>query len=192
MSRTMITRLLLAALLSLAAGCAETRARPAADLTVGTPVGSARMRTSPVRSAPASPAPPDPFETGKSFSLPMRVIHSGDGTLLFVPVRVNGMGPYDFVLDTGSSNSSVDRSLVRRLRLPRTGQEHRVQGVTGSGVVPIVKIRRWTIGGVPLRATSLAVVDLGMGVAGLLGSDELRHFSSVTLDFQHDRIDFRR
>ncbi|MCO5996409.1 retropepsin-like aspartic protease [Actinoallomurus rhizosphaericola] len=192
MSRTMITRLLLAALLPLAAGCAETRARPAADLTVGTPAGSARMRTSPVRSAPVSPGVPDPFETGKSFSLPMRVIHSGDGTLLFVPVRVNGTGPYDFVLDTGSSNSSVDRSLVRRLRLPRTGQEHRVQGVTGSGLVPIVKIRRWTIGGVPLRATSLAVVDLGMGVAGLLGSDELRHFSSVTLDFQHDRIDFRR
>ncbi|GAA0357820.1 hypothetical protein GCM10010151_54360 [Actinoallomurus spadix] len=193
-SRTTITRLLLlAAVLPMAAGCAETRARPASGVTLGTSVASASLRTSPARSAPASPRPPDPFETGdRSFSLPMRVIRSGDGTLVFVPVRVNGMGPYDFVLDTGSSNSSVDRSLVRRLRLPRTGQEHRVQGVTGSGVVPIVKVRRWTIGGVPLRATSLAVVDLGMGVAGLLGSDELRHFSSVTLDFQHDRVNFRR
>jgi predicted aspartyl protease len=119
------------------------------------------------------------------------VATSADGTLVFVPVRVNGRGPYEFVLDTGSSNSSVDRSLVRRLGLPRTGQQHRVQGVTGSGTVPIVKVRQWTIGGVPLRAHSLAVVDLGMGVSGLLGSDELRHFSSVTLDFQHDRINFR-
>jgi predicted aspartyl protease len=188
----MITGLLLAAALPMTAGCAETRARPTADVSVGSPAASARARTSPAGSAPTSLGVPAPSGTARSFSLPMRVVRNGGGTLVFVPVRVNGMGPYEFVLDTGSSNSSVDRSLVRRLGLPRTGQEHRVQGVTGSGMVPIVKVRRWTIGGVPLRATSLAVVDLGMGVAGLLGSDELRHFGSVTLDFQHDRIDFRR
>ncbi|MEV5754630.1 retropepsin-like aspartic protease [Actinoallomurus sp. NPDC052308] len=192
MSRTMITGLLLAAALPMAAGCAETHARPTADLSVGTPVASARVRTSPVGSAPGSLGVPLPSDTDQSFSLPMRVVRNGGGTLVFVPIRVNGMGPYEFVLDTGSSNSSVDRSLVRRLALPRTGQEHRVQGVTGSGMVPIVKVRSWTLGGVPLRATSLAVVDLNMGVAGLLGSDELRHFSSVTLDFSRDRIDFRK
>ena len=181
----MITGLLLAAALPVAVGCAETQVRPAATVSSHAPAGSA-----PVSSAP-SPLGLSPVETGSGFSLPMRVVNSGDGTLVFVPVRVNGRGPYDFVLDTGSSNSSVDRSLVRRIGLPRTGQQHRVQGVTGSETVPIVKVRQWTIGGVPLRARSLAVVDLGMGVSGLLGSDELRHFSSVTLDFQHDRINFR-
>lgn len=184
MSRTVIIRLFLAAALPAAVGCAETQAaRPAATAPTG---------AVPISSLP-SPlgAIPSPVKTGSDFSLPMRVVNSGDGTLVFVPVRVNGRGPYEFVLDTGSSNSSVDRSLVRRLGLPRTGQQHRVQGVTGSGTVPIVSVRQWTIGGIPLRAHSLAVVDLGMGVSGLLGSDELRHFSSVTLDFQHDRIDFR-
>ena len=129
---------------------------------------------------------------GSGFSLPMRVVTNSGGTLVFVPVRVNGHGPYEFVLDTGSSNSSVDRSLVRRLDLPRTGQQHRVQGVTGSGTVPIVRVQHWTLGGVPLRASSLAVVDLGMNVSGLLGSDELRHFDSVTLDFAHGKVWFRR
>jgi predicted aspartyl protease len=187
----MITGLLLAAALPIS-GCAETWVRPAATVTSESPAVSAPASTSPATSAPTPLGALTPRETGRSFSLPMRVVNSGDGTLVFVPVRVNGRGPYEFVLDTGSSNSSVDRSLVRRLGLPRTGQQHRVQGVTGSGVVPIVKVRRWTLGGVPLRATSLAVVDLGMGVAGLLGSDELRAFGSVTLDFQHDRINFRR
>ncbi|MEV0408384.1 retropepsin-like aspartic protease [Actinoallomurus sp. NPDC050550] len=181
----MIIRLLLAAALPAAVGCGETQARPAAHAS--RPAGSVPISSLP---SPLGVAP-SPVETGSAFSLPMRVINSGDGTLVFVPVRVNGRGPYEFVLDTGSSNSSVDRSLVRRLGLPRTGQQHRVQGVTGSGTVPIVKVRQWTIGGIPLRAHSLAVVDLGMGVSGLLGSDELRRFSSVTLDFQHDRIDFR-
>jgi Aspartyl protease len=191
----MITGLLLAAVLPAAVGCAEARVRPTGG--VGSPAPAAHApSTSAPRSAPSwaptSFGGPDPAQTAASFSLPMRVVHTGEGTLVFVPIRVNGNGPYEFVLDTGSSNSSVDRSLVRRLGLPRTGQQHRVQGVTGSGMVPIVKVRRWTIGGVPLHGTSLAVVDLGMGVSGLLGSDELRHFASVTLDFQHDRINFRR
>jgi predicted aspartyl protease len=103
-------------------------------------------------------------------------------------MRVNGHGPYDFVLDTGSSNSSVDRSLVRRLDLPRTGQLHPVQGVTGSGVVPVVRVHRWTLGGVPMHGTSLSVVDLGIGVGGLLGSDELCRFGDVILDFRHNRL----
>ncbi|GAA4639965.1 hypothetical protein GCM10023196_103620 [Actinoallomurus vinaceus] len=186
MSRTMITGLLLAVALPVAIGCAETQVRPAATASSHVPAGSA-----PVSPAPSQLGALSPVQTGSGFSLPMRVVNSGDGTLVFVPVRVNGRGPYEFVLDTGSSNSSVDRSLVRRLGLPRTGQQHRVQGVTGSGTVPIVKVRQWTIGGIPLRARSLAVVDLGMGVSGLLGSDELRHFSSITLDFQHDRINFQ-
>lgn len=184
---------LTAATLPAVAGCVETSARPAATTGSWTPAGRAARSVDPLSSTMTPPTPPPagtPQRTPHGFSLPMRVVHSGDGTLVFVPVRVNGMGPYEFVLDTGSSNSSVDRSLVRRLGLPRTGLQHRVQGVTGSGTVPVVKVRSWTIGGVPLQAKSLAVVDLGMGVAGLLGSDELRRFGSVTLDFQHDRITF--
>ena len=178
MSRRRITGLLLAAVLPIAAGCAGERVQP--------PVA----QNSHVALATPTPTP-TPAAAGR-ITLPMRVVNSNGGTLIYIPIRVNGHGPYDFVLDTGSSNSSVDRSLVHKLGLRHTGEQHPVQGVTGSGVVPIVKVRRWTLGGVALRGKSLSVVDLNMGVAGLLGSDELRRFGDVTLDFRNNRLVFDR
>lgn len=183
MSRTVITGLLLTAALHVAAGCAGTRVGPAHDRR--------SLASVVVTPTPTPRAAPEP--TGETeISLPMRVVRGNGGTLVYVPMRVNGHGPYEFVLDTGSSNSSVDRSLVRRLGLPRTGRQHPVQGVTGSGMVPIVRVRRWTLGGVPMHGTSLSVVDLGIGVAGLLGSDELCRFGNVVLDFRHDRLLIQR
>jgi predicted aspartyl protease len=178
-SRTVITGLLLTAALQIVVGCADTH------------VGAVRDRR------PANPqaaiSPPTPTPTGSPpVTLPMRVVRGNGGTLVYVPMRVNGHGPYEFVLDTGSSNSSVDRSLVRRLGLPRTGQQHPVQGVTGSGMVPVVRVHHWTLGGLPMHGTSLSVVDLGIGVGGLLGSDELCRFGNVMLDFRHDRLVIQR
>ena len=119
----------------------------------------------------------------------MRVVRGNGGTLVYVPMRVNGHGPYEFVLDTGSSNSSVDRSLVRRWACRAPGGSIRSRASTGSGVVPMVKVHRWTLGGLPMHGTSLSVVDLGIGVGGLLGSDELCRFGNVVLDFRHNKLD---
>ncbi|MGI5227089.1 retropepsin-like aspartic protease [Actinoallomurus sp. CA-142502] len=181
MSRTVITGLLLTAALQIAIGCAHSRV---GAVQTPRPVGRTMV-------APPSPTPP-PTMRPDEVTLPMRVVRGNGGTLVYVPMKVNGHGPYEFVLDTGSSNSSVDRSLVRRLGLPRTGQQHPVQGVTGSGMVPVVRVHHWTLGGLPMHSTSLSVVDLGIGVAGLLGSDELCRFGNVILDFRHNRLVIQR
>jgi predicted aspartyl protease len=180
-SRTVLTGLLLTAALQIALGCA------------GGHVGAVRAQR-PAGPATVLPTPtPSPTDVGpEQVTLPMRVVRGNGGTLIYVPMRVNGHGPYEFVLDTGSSNSSVDRTLVRRLGLPRTGQQHPVQGVTGSGMVPVVRVHRWTLGGLPMRGTTLSVVDLGIGVGGLLGSDELYRFGTVMLDFRHSRLVIQR
>jgi Aspartyl protease len=181
-SRSVIIGLLLTAALQIAVGCADSR--------VGL-VRSPRPAGPPVAAPPPVPTPtPTPSAYPGQVTLPMRVVRgSGNGgTLVYVPMKVNGHGPYEFVLDTGSSNSSVDRSLVRRLGLPRTGQQHPVQGVTGSGMVPVVRVRHWTLGGLPMHGTSLSVVDLGIGVGGLLGSDELCRFGNVSIDFRHNKL----
>lgn len=184
MSRTVITGLLLTAALQIALGCAHAR--------VGA-VQSARPAGRPMVAPPSMPtSAPSPTAGSEEVTLPMRVVRGNGGTLVYVPMKVNGHGPYEFVLDTGSSNSSVDRSLVRRLGLPRTGQQHPVQGVTGSGMVPVVRVHRWTLGGLPMHGSSLSVVDLGIGVGGLLGSDELCRFGNVSLDFRHNRLVIQR
>ncbi len=179
MSRRVIAGLLI--VVPVAVGCADARVAPVrAQRTLG-----------PQAAGPVTPTPtptPSPARKRSQISLPMRIVRGDGGTLVYVPMKVNGRGPYEFVLDTGSSNSSVDRSLVRILGLPRTGKMHPVQGVTGSGVVPVVKLRKWTLGGVPMHGRSLSVVDLGIGVGGLLGSDELCRFGNVNLDFQHNRL----
>ncbi|WP_329257564.1 retropepsin-like domain-containing protein [Actinoallomurus sp. NBC_01490] len=184
MSRTVITGLLLTAALQIAIGCAHSR--------VGA-VQSPRPAGHPMAASPSGRAPTSsPTARPGEVTLPMRVVRGNGGTLVYVPMKVNGHGPYEFVLDTGSSNSSVDRSLVRRLGLPRTGQQHPVQGVTGSGMVPVVRVHRWTLGGLPMHGRSLSVVDLGIGVAGLLGSDELCRFGNVILDFRHNKLVIQR
>ena len=63
---------------------------------------------------------------------------------------------------------------------------------TGSGMVPVVRVHRWTLGGLPMHGTSLSVVDLGIGVGGLLGSDELCRFGNVVLDFRHNKLVIQR
>ncbi|HEU5159951.1 MAG TPA: retropepsin-like aspartic protease [Streptosporangiaceae bacterium] len=129
-------------------------------------------------------------------SVPIEVQTMQGETMVLVPVKVNGRGPYDFVLDTGASSSTVSRSLVRRLRLPRTGDTAHVRGVAGATVVPLVAVSRWTVGGQRLHGRSLPVIDLGGDfgsgrVNGLLGSDELRRFGAVKLDYKNERLILR-
>ena len=38
--------------------------------------------------------------------------------MIVVPVTINGSGPYDFVLDTGSNNTMLDQKLADKLALP--------------------------------------------------------------------------
>ncbi|WP_160146877.1 retropepsin-like aspartic protease [Thermomonospora echinospora] len=134
----------------------------------------------------------DPRAGADGFAVRLRVIVEDGATLVLVPLRVNGRGPFEFILDTGASTSTVDRRLVGWLGLPRTGETARVTGVTGSAVVPVVKLADWTLGGRPLRGRRLTVTDIGDDrVAGLLGSDELRRFGAVTVDFRRQRLVLR-
>jgi predicted aspartyl protease len=128
--------------------------------------------------------------------VPIQVINSGSGTVVLVPVKVNGRGPYDFVLDTGASSSTIDRSLSRRLRLCKTGENAQISGVAGDTVAPVVAVRRWTLGGLRLHGRDLPALDLGSDpgvgqVNGLLGSDELRRFGAVRIDYNNRSLVLR-
>jgi predicted aspartyl protease len=169
-----------------AADCAVTTGQPGAAPSV-TSTKSPKSKSAKSKKPAAKPG---------EVSVPVEVLTTQGETMVLVPVRVNGRGPYDFVLDTGASSSTVSRSLVRRLRLPRTGGTAHVRGVAGDTVVPLVTVDRWTVGGQRLQGDSLPAIDFGGDfgagqVNGLLGSDELRRFGAVRLDYENERLVLR-
>jgi hypothetical protein len=52
-----------------------------------------------------------------------------NGAAILVPVKINGQGPYTFVLDTGATFTCIDQKLVDQLKLPET------RGQIGVGIV---------------------------------------------------------
>jgi predicted aspartyl protease len=132
------------------------------------------------------PELPQPAEGS---AIPMEVRDGAfDGTLLFVPVTIDGQGPFSFVLDTGATNTTIDASLADELGLPETGLEGEVTGVTGEGVGTGVEIASWELGDIALDERTILAIDLGdgddgLGVDGLLGGDVLVGFGSITVDY---------
>jgi predicted aspartyl protease len=127
----------------------------------------------------------------------IKVVHGPGGSVLAaVPVTIGGKGPFPFILDTGASQSAIDKSLAQRLGLRRSGETGQVQGVGGSTTAVGVVIKYWRAGDVPLRpvngvALGMTPGDSGAGLAGLLGSDVLSGFDLVSSDYQKQLVTLR-
>ena len=118
------------------------------------------------------------------------VRHAHGSTFAVVPVKIDGKGPYPFALDTGASRSVVGRSIARAAALTSTGKTTSVSGVISARSVPLNHVGRWSVGGVSLPAADVASVKLAGrdGVKGLLGSDVLRHFALITVDYKKGQL----
>jgi hypothetical protein len=147
--------------------------------------------TSPTLAIRTPSAVPSAARTLSAAVVPMAVISHGQSQVELVPVYVDGHGPYAFLLDTGSSISSVSRQLATGLNLPKTGKTAQINGVAITSRAPLVSITDWRLGRYRLAPETVAALnipgDSGV-VAGLLGSDELRHFGEVTIDFRDKRL----
>jgi predicted aspartyl protease len=109
---------------------------------------------------------------------------------LVIPVRINGEGPYDFVLDTGATLTCVDSALAEELDLPEArGIGAVATGIGGGGATTIVRIESLTVGDATAGELTACLLDLeqfraaGIEIQGLLGLNFLRSFT-VTLDFE--------
>ena len=126
--------------------------------------------------------------------VPIRLAGPGDAALL-VPVRINGAGPYDFVLDTGATLTCVDAALADSLGLAeasgRLGVGAGIQG--GPGSMRLVQIDSFSIGDARAEGLMGCALDLaqirsmGIEIRGLVGLNFLTSFR-VTLDFAADRL----
>jgi predicted aspartyl protease len=105
----------------------------------------------------------------------------GSGRIV-VEAHVNGQGPYDFALDTGSSISAVFDELRDELALePVPGIKVIVHGAIASGQFPLVDIDRLAVGReiwADPRIVSLpGETAAGATIDGLLGVDFLRRYA---------------
>lgn len=137
---------------------------------------------------PAVPGTTQPTNLDTSqFALPTTHDHVGR---VIVPVKINGRGPFRFVVDTGANHSTISPGLVETLGL-KTGGEATIvlDGITGSAHVPYVAVDQLQAGDLTLQGTALPVVwaPVMAGADGILGAAGLAD-KSLLIDFQRNRV----
>jgi predicted aspartyl protease len=111
-----------------------------------------------------------------AFAEPIRLLPTGHWA---ATVRVNGEGPFEFIVDTAASVSAVFPNLRRRLALIGGGGTRRISGASGTQTFSVFRLERIDIDG----QSALGVATLGLdGVpedrisAGIVGADLLSRF----------------
>lgn len=108
-----------------------------------------------------------------------------------VPVRVNGAGPFRFVVDSGADRSVIGQALARRLALP-AGDAVTLHGMAGRSRVETVLIDTLAVGGNTIDDIAAPALDEAfLGAQGLLGIDALSG-QKVVLDFERRLITVER
>jgi hypothetical protein len=109
---------------------------------------------------------------------------------------LNGKGPFNTLLDTGTNSCTIDSALARRLRLPLT-RKSEGSGVgdkrffTRSGVVDELRIGGLRVAQLPVNAIDLSAVsrELGRQCDGVLGYSFLES-RIVQIDYFQRRVRF--
>ncbi len=112
---------------------------------------------------------------------------------VWVPVKINGRGPYRLVLDSGATRSAVVGRVAEELNM-RLDESPPVmlRGVTGSAVTPTIKIQSLSFGDLEIGESSLPVViDAFGGADGLLGLQGMED-KRIYIDFKNDFINIAR
>jgi hypothetical protein len=104
-------------------------------------------------------------------------------TRLTVEVRVNGSGPYQFIVDSGADTSVVGTRIARELQLP-LGTPVILNNMTDRNIVDRVKVDELTLGPTKIRHLELpALRESDIGGAGIIGIDALVR-QRVMMDFE--------
>jgi hypothetical protein len=114
-------------------------------------------------------------------------------SLVLVPVRVNGKGPYHFVIDTGATTTTLDAELATELRLRATGV---TEVVTSGGTFrsPMGSVDELSVGAA--RFSSLAISWMPLDelrrddrrITGIIGQDILGR-RTLVIDYERRRIE---
>jgi hypothetical protein len=145
-----------------------------------------RPRPAPPGPANMAPLPPATFDEALAIG--------GDDiearkreTRLSVEVRVNGQGPYQFVVDSGADTSVVGLRIAHDLQLP-LGTPVTLNNMTDRNIVDRVRVAELSLGPSIIRNLQLpALREVDLGGAGMIGIDALAR-QRLMLDFEQKLI----
>jgi predicted aspartyl protease len=105
------------------------------------------------------------------------------GDRMTVQVRLGGMGPYRFLVDTAADRSAVSSSLVSRLALARSGSAE-LHSSSGVSRVTTARVPSLEFTQPAQKLIDAAVLeDVNMGADGIVGADLLRS-QRIQFDFE--------
>jgi predicted aspartyl protease len=114
-------------------------------------------------------------------------------SLVIVPVMMNGRGPYDFLLDTGSTETMVDEKFSEEIGLSLSGRTTIVSIQGGEATMFTAEAGIVSVAGAQVNQLTIGVVkslaSVPVKVRGVLGEDFLRNFD-LLLDYRHHFLQF--
>jgi len=132
---------------------------------------------------PGAASAPDPAATASSTSIGSGIDWSSRMT---APVRIEGQGPFPFVVDTGANRTVIAAELAMKLGLPE-GELEQLHGVAGMQMVPTA-FASLTVGDRTGRRDPVSLLpSAAIGGQGLLGLDRIGD-QCVTLDFRAQQL----
>jgi len=125
-------------------------------------------------------------------TVPIVVVKTKSGaTAALVRVFIHG-SLIPMLIDTGATVSVINVTAARQLHLTAVGKRHRFCGVTGCALARRVRVSNWNVDGtVPLPTvvvSSSPIAGLNAHAFGLLGSDVLSQFGSVTINYATQQL----
>lgn len=114
--------------------------------------------------------------------------------LVFVDVMVNGKGPYEFLFDSGATQSVVNERLAKELGLELHDSAGAVQGV-GTADAKLCVLDSVLMGSFKREKVLAASMNLdhmsgtlGRHMLGIIGQNVIRMLKRVELDFSESRL----
>ncbi|MBV7265045.1 aspartyl protease family protein [Erythrobacter ani] len=104
-----------------------------------------------------------------------------------IPVTIEGSGPYNFMIDTGSQATAVTHHINKSLDLTHVGRAQLV-GMASIRPVDVVEVNNLVVGTHTIHNISAPVLNRAyLGADGIIGLDSLQDFR-VLIDFRKDTI----
>jgi len=133
---------------------------------------------------PALAAEPDTYTTAIDLNSPRPIVE----------LSINGEGPFPFVFDTGADELFIQKSLVDKLALEKTGTG-RIGSPLGEGFdADLVTIDQLSVGGATLHSVeafvnTLPPQALGGEVWGVIGPYAFKDYGRVSFDFKNKQLE---